>query len=162
MYKSRKCQQLQRPNGTKIFLKLQQNYTAAISRDFLVLCYAFQFPKVQEWQCGYTKAMAPWCNVNARVCCLKMPVFFCFFTLCTWVHFKPFVFYWFRSVGRVGRDRLRFWQIRWPYSNQGVEYSHHSTTRPPTPSDFKTSYSPGLVCVYISKRPLKIKAFSNK
>ena len=48
MCKSRKCQQLQRPNGTKIFLKLQQNYTAAISHDFLVLCYIFQFPKVQE------------------------------------------------------------------------------------------------------------------
>ena len=45
MYKSRKCQQLQRPNGTKIFLKLQQNYTAAISRDFLVTFLCFSISK---------------------------------------------------------------------------------------------------------------------
>ena len=49
MYKPRKCQQLQRPNGTKIFLKLQQNYTAAISRDFLVLCsMLFNFQKFKN------------------------------------------------------------------------------------------------------------------
>ena len=64
------------------------NYTAAISRDFLIT-----FLKVQEFQCSFIKAVAPWYNVNARVCCLKMPVFSVFFTLCTWVHFKPFVFY---------------------------------------------------------------------